>query len=78
MQFDFTDVYLYMTSEGKKASNMQATGKGYISAKLLSLGQERLYFWSLNYAFMCECVGGGGWRVCFIANVLHNDSLNIC
>ena len=42
MQFDFTDVYLYMTSEEKKASDMQATGKGCISAKLLSLGKETL------------------------------------
>ena len=47
----------------KKASNMQATGKGCISAKLLSLGKETLYLWPLNYALMCECVcRGRGWE----------------
>lgn len=63
---------------------MGATGKGYISANLLSLGEGTLYLCSLNCAYVCVCVSasvlGGGWvgGVCFIANVLHNDSLNIC
>ena len=64
---------------------MGATGKGYISANLLSLGEGTLYLCSLNYACVCVCVCVcvsvlGGWvgGVRFIANVLHNDSLNIC
>ena len=72
---------------GKNVSNVRATGKGYILANLRSLGKGMLYLCPLNYAYMfgwvcvcvCVCLCGewvGG--VCFIANVLHNDSLNIC